>query len=54
MNPKTWTKDNRRIVWTVSLNNRSLYCLYVHGVLVGEDMDFDQFYTLYNRTLENT
>jgi hypothetical protein len=48
MNPKTWTQDSRRVVWTVSLNDSTLCCLYVQGVLVYEDVSLDDFYSLYN------
>lgn len=51
MNQKTWTNGNRKLVWTVSLNNNSLYCIYVHGVLVHEDISFEEFYPLYKRTV---
>lgn len=51
MNPKTWTADDRRVVWTVSLNDCTQYCIYVHGILKYEDLNFEQFYPLYNRTL---
>jgi len=50
MNPKTWTQDTRPLVWTVSLNNSSLYCIYVHGILTYEDLSFDDFYSLYKMT----
>jgi len=48
---KMWTKDNRPLVWTANenwTNTLPLYDLYIHGVCVGEAMDFDAFYTLYN------
>lgn len=53
MNPKTWTKDSRKVVWTVSVNNDTLYCLYVHGVLTHEDLPFKAFYPLLKRTVES-
>jgi hypothetical protein len=46
-NPKTWPQDNRRLVWTVSLDNSSLYCMYVHSILTHENLAFDDFYPLY-------
>lgn len=49
MNPRSWTKDSRKIVWTVSENDNSLYCIYVHGSLKHEDVSLEEFYTLYNR-----
>lgn len=45
---KTWTQDNRPVVWTVNENNRETYDLYIHGVCVGEGMDIDAFLALYN------
>lgn len=52
MNPKTWTNDNRRVVWTVSQTNPDTYCLYVQGILVGENLPFDTFYSLYRNAVE--
>jgi hypothetical protein len=46
---KTWTRDNRPLVWTVNENNHETYDLYVHGVCVGEGMDFDTFYAMYKQ-----
>jgi len=54
MNPKNWTNDNRKVVWTVSLNNSTLYCLYAQGVLVYEDIPLDDFYSLYTNTVAET
>ena len=53
MNPKTWTKDSRKVVWTVSVNNDTLYCIYVHGVLTHEDLTFEEFYPLFKRTVDS-
>ena len=44
---KTWTKDNRPVVWTVNEINRDTYDLYIRGVCVGEAMAFDAFWNLY-------
>jgi hypothetical protein len=46
---KTWTADNRPIVWTVNEDNRDTYDLYVHGKIVGEGMTFEDFYPVYKR-----
>ena len=48
MNPKIWNKDNRRVVWTVSANDKTLYCIYVQGTLVHEDVSLDSFYSLWS------
>lgn len=51
MNPKTWTNDNRPVVWTVSETDNNTYCLYVQGVLVGENLAFEEFYPLYKNAV---
>lgn len=51
---KTWTKDNRPVVWTVNQNNPNTYDLYVRGVCVGERMDFNTFWNLYNSDMVNS
>lgn len=50
MNPKNII-DNRPIVWTVSQNNNTLYCLYINSNLVYEDLPFETFYPLYKKTV---
>lgn len=44
---KTWTLDNRPVVWTVNEIDRDTYDLYIHGVCVGERMPFEEFWNLY-------
>ena len=46
---KTWTADNRPLVWTVNENNNNTYDLYVHGRIVGEGLRFDDFYPMYKQ-----
>jgi hypothetical protein len=46
---KTWTADNRPLVWTVNENNNDTYDLYVHGKIVGEGLVFDEFYPMYKQ-----
>lgn len=53
MNPKTWTKDSRPVVWTVSETNSDRYCIYVHGTLVHENLSFDEFYPLYKNAVDS-
>lgn len=48
MTPKTWTLDNRPIVWTACERNKDRYNLYFFGKLVGESLSFEDFYPLYN------
>lgn len=45
---KTWTRDNRPLVWTVNEDDRETYDLYINGVCVGERMDVHTFLNLYN------
>lgn len=52
MNPKTWTNDNRHIVWTVSLDVPDTYCLYIGGQLYSENMPFEIFYPLYKNAVD--
>lgn len=53
MNPKTWTNDNRRVVWTISLDVPDTYCLYVQGVLTHENLTFEEWYPLYRKAVED-
>lgn len=46
---KTWTLDNRPVVWTVNEYNTERYDLYVHGKIVGENLDFEDFWALYKQ-----
>lgn len=52
MNPKVWTHDNRPVVWTVSLDVPDTYCLYVHGVMIHENLTFDEFCPVYKNAVE--
>jgi hypothetical protein len=45
---KTWTQDNRPVVWTVTPNMTDRYDLYIRGVCVGEGLTFTAWYALYN------
>jgi hypothetical protein len=47
-NPAT-LNDSRPIVWTVSIENHNLYCLYINGTLYVENITLDDFYPLYKR-----
>lgn len=53
MNPKTWNQDDRRVVWTVSVNDCTRYCIYVQGVLTYEDVSLEEFWPLYNSTVRS-
>jgi hypothetical protein len=44
---KTWTRDNRPVVWTVNETNTDRYDLYIRGVLYAENLSFEEFYPLY-------
>ncbi len=46
---KTWTLDNRPVVWTVNENGNERYDLYVHGKIVGENLAFADFWVLWNQ-----
>ena len=53
MNPKTWNQDYRRVVWTVSLTDSTLYCIYVHGTLVHENVSLNDFYALWQNAVNS-
>jgi hypothetical protein len=44
---KTWTQDNRYIVWTVTEGTSDRYDLYVAGVLKYTNLTFEQFYPVF-------
>ena len=46
MNPLL-IKDDRKVVWTVSLSHVDRYCLYVDGALYVENLTLDDFYPIY-------
>ena len=46
---KTWTHDNRPLVWTANDTNGSRYDIYQNGKIVGEYLDFDAFWILWKK-----
>jgi hypothetical protein len=46
---KTWTRDNRRLVWTANDTNGNRYDIYQDGKIVGENLDFDAFWILWKK-----
>jgi len=50
---KFWTKDNRRIVWTVTDGTNDRYDLYLNGVLMYTNLSFEEFYPLYSTARKN-
>jgi len=44
---KTWTMDNRPVVWTVTEETNDRYDLYLRGVLMYTNLTFEQFYPLF-------
>lgn len=45
---KTWTMDNRPLVWTCTEGMKDRYDLFIHGKCVGEALTFTAWYALYN------
>lgn len=52
MNPKT-INDSRSLVWTVSESVPDTYCLYIDGILMHENLSFEEFYPLYKGYVAN-
>lgn len=50
---KTWTQDNRYIVWTVTEGTNDRYDLYVAGVLKYTNLPFEEFYPIYKKESAN-
>lgn len=48
---KTWTLDNRPIVWTITDGTNDRYDLYINGILAYTNLAFEDFYMVYNRAL---
>jgi tRNA splicing endonuclease len=48
MMTKTWTKDSRPVVWTVTEGTRDRYDLYIRGFCVGTGLSFGAWWILYN------
>ena len=46
MNPLL-IRDDRKVVWTVSLSHVDRYCLYVDGALYVENLTLDDFWPIY-------